>query len=177
MKKILTLILLGIVIIATALGTYLYAHKESEIPNETVITAIKARFPIELSLWTSGETKLSHPDVHIENSEIIIETDYAFTGAAQSGTVQAQAVFTARLDYRKGNLYLLWFELKKLSKDGQEIKADPYAVNLINAISHELQYKKPLLYLGDIVGNPASIDDVKIKNGKVIIEKKRMRLW
>ena len=175
MKKILTFIILGILAIATAIGAYLYNQNEIEIPDETVITAIKAQFPLEVkeSVFSIGTIKLSHPNIRIENNEIIIETAYEFTNAEN---IQAQATFSSDVDDRNGKLYLRRFDLKQLRKDGQNIEADKYALTMIGSLDFELREKKPLLYLGHIV-NPQSIYDVNIKNSKVVIEKKRMKLW
>ena len=94
MKKILTFIILGILVIATAIGAYLYNQNEIEIPDETVITAIKAQFPLEVkeSVFSIGTIKLSHPNIRIENNEIIIETAYEFTNAEQAGSGFDRAV-------------------------------------------------------------------------------------
>ena len=165
MKKILTFIILGILVIATAIGAYLYSQNEIEIPDETVITAIKAQFPLEVkeSVFSIGTIKLSHPNIRIENNE---HTEH----------IQAQATFSSDVDDHNGKLYLRRFDLKQLRKDGQNIEADKYALTLIGSLDFELREKKPLLYLGHIV-NPQSIYDVNVKNSKVVIEKKRMKLW
>jgi len=57
-----------------------------------------------------------------------------------------------------------------ITKDRKDTKPDKYALTLISTISYELQYKKPLLYLGN---NKKfnSIKSVKIKNNKVLGEK------
>ena len=178
MKKILTFIILGILVIATAIGAYLYNQNEIEIPDETVITAIKAQFPLEVkeSVLSIGTIKLSHPNIRIENNEIIIETAYEFTNAEHTEHIQAQATFSSDVDDHNGKLYLRRFDLKQLRKDGQNIEADKYALTMIGSLGFELREKKPLLYLGHIV-NPESIYDVNVKNSKVVIEKKRMKLW
>ena len=80
------------------------------------------------------------------------------------------------MDDHNGKLYLRRFDLKQLRKDGQNIEADKYALTMIGSLDFELREKKPLLYLGHIV-NPQSIYDVNVKNSKVVIEKKRMKLW
>ena len=78
---------------------------------------------------------------------------------------------TTGLSPKNSKLYLWNFNLKKLiTKDVKDTKPDKYALTLISTISYELQYKKPLLYLGN---NKKfnSIKSVKIKNNKVLGEK------
>ena len=49
MKKILSFLILGIVVLIAALGAYIFIPNEVEIPQEKVISAVKSKFPIEKS--------------------------------------------------------------------------------------------------------------------------------
>ena len=136
-----------------------------------IISAVKSHFPIEKSMYTLGDMKLSNPTVYFENDKLIIDADYEFKDRATSELTIGKAKFESELEYKNSNLYLWNFNLKKLiTKDGKDTKPDKYALTLISTISYELQYKKPLLYLGN---NKKfnSIKSVKIKNNKVLGEK------
>lgn len=171
MKKSINFIILGAILSIIAISTYIFTQNQIEIPKEMIISAVKSHFPIKKSMYTLGDMKLSNPTVYFENDKLIIDTDYEFKDRATSELTTGKANFESELEYKNSNLYLWNFNLKKLiTKDGKDTKPDKYALTLISTISYELQYKKPLLYLGS---NKKfnSIKNVKIKNNKVLGEK------
>ena len=171
MKKSINFIILGAILSIIAISTYIFTQNQIEIPKEMIISAVKSHFPIKKSMYTLGDMKLSNPTVYFENDKLIINADYEFKDRATSELTTGKANFESELEYKNSNLYLWNFNLKKLiTKDGKDTKPDKYALTLISTISYELQYKKPLLYLGN---NKKfnSIKSVKIKNNKVLGEK------
>ena len=171
MKKFINFIILGTIIFIIAISAYIFTQNKSEIPKETIISAVKSHFPIEESMYIIGDIKLSNPAIYFENDKLTIDADYEFKYRATSELTTGKAKFKSKLEYKNSNLYLWNFNLKKLiTKDGKDTKPDKYALTLISTISYELQYKKPLLYLGN---NKKfnSIKSVKIKNNKVLGEK------
>ena len=171
MKKSVNFIILGAILSIIAISTYIFTQNQIEIPKEMIISAVKSHFPIKKSMYTLGDMKLSNPTVYFENDKLIIDADYEFKDRATSELTTGKAKFESELEYKNSNLYLWNFNLKKLiTKDGKDIKPDKYALTLISTISYKLQYKKPLLYLGN---NKKfnSIKSVKIKNNKVLGEK------
>ena len=171
MKKSVNFIILGAILSIIAISTYIFTQNQIEIPKEMIISAVKSHFPIKKSMYTLGDMKLSNPTVYFENDKLIIDADYEFKDRATSELTTGKTNFESELEYKNSNLYLWNFNLKKLiTKDGKDTKPDKYALTLISTISYELQYKKPLLYLGS---NKKfnSIKSVKIKNNKVLGEK------
>ena len=171
MKKSINFIILGAILSIIAISTYIFTQNQIEIPKEMIISAVKSHFPIKKSMYTLGDMKLSNPTVYFENDKLIIDVNYEFKDRATSELTTGKAKFESELEYKNSNLYLWNFNLKKLiTKDGKDTKPDKYALTLISTISYELQYKKPLLYLGN---NKKfnSIKSVKIKNNKVLGEK------
>ena len=171
MKKSINFIILGVILFVIIIIAYIFTQHKTEIPKETIISAVTSQFPIEKSMYTLGDMKLSNPTVYFENDKLIIDADYEFNDRATSELTTGKAKFESELEYKNSNLYLWNFNLKKLiTKDGKDTKPDKYALTLISTISYELQYKKPLLYLGS---NKKfnSIKSVKIKNNKVLGEK------
>ena len=171
MKKSVNFIMLGAILSIIAISTYIFTQNQIEIPKEMIISAVKSHFPIKKSMYTLGDMKLSNPTVYFENDKLIIDADYEFKDRATSELTTGKANFESELEYKNSNLYLWNFNLKKLiTKDGKDTKPDKYALTLISTISYELQYKKPLLYLGS---NKKfnSIKSVKIKNNKILGEK------
>ena len=171
MKKSVNFIILGAILSIIAISTYIFTQNQIEIPKEMIISAVKSHFPIKKSMYTLGDMKLSNPTVYFENDKLVIDADYEFKDRATSELTTGKANFESELEYKNSNLYLWNFNLKKLiTKDGKDTKPDKYALTLISTISYELQYKKPLLYLGS---NKKfnSIKSVKIKNNKVLGEK------
>ena len=171
MKKSVNFIILRAILSIIAISTYIFTQNQIEIPKEMIISAVKSHFPIKKSMYTLGDMKLSNPTVYFENDKLIIDADYEFKDRATSELTTGKANFESELEYKNSNLYLWNFNLKKLiTKDGKDTKPDKYALTLISTISYELQYKKPLLYLGN---NKKfnSIKSVKIKNNKVLGEK------
>ena len=171
MKKSVNFIILGAILSIIAISTYIFTQNQIEIPKEMIISAVKSHFPIKKSMYTLGDMKLSNPTVYFENDKLIIDADYEFKDRATSELTTGKAKFESELEYKNSNLYLWNFNLKKLiTKDGKDTKPDKYALTLISTISYELQYKKPLLYLGN---NKKfnSIKSIKIKNNKVLGEK------
>ena len=171
MKKSVNFIILGAILSIIAISTYIFTQNQIEIPKEMIISAVKSHFPIKKSMYTLGDIKLSNPTVYFENDKLIIDADYEFKDRATSELTTGKANFESELEYKNSNLYLWNFNLKKLiTKDGKDTKPDKYALTLISTISYELQYKKPLLYLGS---NKKfnSIKSVKIKNNKILGEK------
>ena len=171
MKKSVNFIILGAILSIIAISTYIFTQNQIEIPKEMIISAVKSHFPIKKSMYTLGDMKLSNPTVYFENDKLTIDADYEFKDRATSELTTGKAKFESELEYKNSNLYLWNFNLKKLiTKDGKDIKPDKYALTLISTISYELQYKKPLLYLGN---NKKfnSIKSVKIKNNKILGEK------
>lgn len=171
MKKSINFIILGVILFIIAISVYIFTQNKSEIPKEMIISAVKSHFPIKESTYIIGDMKLSNPTIYFENDKLIIETDYEFKDRATSELTTGKAKFESELEYKNSNLYLWNFNLKKLiTKDGKDTKPDKYALTLISTISYKLQYKKPLLYLGN---NKKfnSIKSVKIKNNKVLGEK------
>ena len=171
MKKSINFIILGAILSIIAISTYIFTQNQIEIPKEMIISAVKSHFPIKKSMYTLGDMKLSNPTVYFENDKLIIDADYEFKDRATSELTTGKANFESELEYKNSNLYLWNFNLKKLiTKDGKDTKPDKYALTLIGSISYELQYKKPLLYLGN---NKKfnSIKSVKIKNNKILGEK------
>ena len=171
MKKSINFIILGVILSIIAISTYIFIQNKTEIPKETIISAVKSHFPIEESMYIIGDMKLSNPTIYFENDKLTIDADYEFKDRATSELTTGKAKFESELEYKNSNLYLWNFNLKKLiTKDGKDTKPDKYALTLIGNISYELQYKKPLLYLGN---NKKfnSIKSVKIKNNKVLGEK------
>ena len=171
MKKSVNFIILGAILSIIAISTYIFTQNQIEIPKEMIISAVKSHFPIKKSMYTLGDMKLSNPTVYFENDKLIIDADYEFKDRATSELTTGKANFESELEYKNSNLYLWNFNLKKLiTKDGKDTKPDKYALTLISTISYELQYKKPLLYLGN---NKKfnSIKSVKIKNNKILGEK------
>ena len=171
MKKSINFIILGAILSIIAISTYIFTQNQIEIPKEMIISAVKSHFPIKKSMYTLGDMKLSNPTVYFENDKLIIDADYEFKDRATSELTTGKANFESELEYKNSKLYLWNFNLKKLiTKDGKDTKPDKYALTLIGSISYELQYKKPLLYLGN---NKKfnSIKSVKIKNNKVLGEK------
>lgn len=171
MKKSVNFIILGAIFSIIAISTYIFTQNQIEIPKEMIISAVKSHFPIKKSMYTLGDMKLSNPTVYFENDKLIIDADYEFKDRATSELTTGKAKFENDLEYKNSNLYLWNFNLKKLiTKDGKDTKPDKYALTLISTISYELQYKKPLLYLGS---NKKfnSIKSVKIKNNKILGEK------
>ena len=171
MKKSINFIILGAILSIIAISTYIFTQNQIEIPKEMIISAVKSHFPIKKSMYTLGDMKLSNPIVYFENDKLIIDVNYEFKDRAASELTTGKAKFESELEYKNSNLYLWNFNLKKLiTKDGKDTKPDKYALTLISTISYELQYKKPLLYLGS---NKKfnSIKSVKIKNNKVLGEK------
>ena len=154
MKKSINFIILGVILFVIIIIAYIFTQNKTEIPKETIISAVKSQFPIEKSMYTLGDMKLSNPTVYFENDKLIIDTDYEFKDRVTSEVISGKAKFENDLEYKNSKLYLWNFNLKKL----------------ISTISYELQYKKPLLYLGS---NKKfnSIKSVKIKNNKVLGEK------
>lgn len=168
MKKSINFIILGVILFVITIISYIFTQNKAEIPKETIISAVTSQFPIEKSMYTLGYMKLSNPTVYFENDKLIIDADYEFKDRATSELTTGKAKFESELEYKNSNLYLWNFNLKKLiTKDGKDTKPDN---TLISTISYELQYKKPLLYLGN---NKKfnSIKSVKIKNNKVLGEK------
>ena len=171
MKKSINFIILGAILSIIAISTYIFTQNQIEIPKEMIISAVKSHFPIKKSMYTLGDMKLSNPTVYFENDKLIIDADYEFKDRATSELTTGKANFESELEYKNSNLYLWNFNLKKLiTKDGKDTKPDKYALTLISTISYELQYKKPLLYLGNNKKFD-SIKSVKIKNNKVLGEK------
>ena len=171
MKKSINFIILGAILSIIAISTYIFTQNQIEIPKEMIISAVKSHFPIKKSMYTLGDMKLSNTTVYFENDKLIIDADYEFKDRATSELTTGKANFESELEYKNSNLYLWNFNLKKLiTKDGKDTKPDKYALTLISTISYELQYKKPLLYLGS---NKKfnSIKSVKIKNNKILGEK------
>ena len=171
MKKSINFIILGAILSIIAISTYIFTQNQIEIPKEMIISAVKSHFPIKKSMYTLGDMKLSNPTVYFENDKLIIDVNYEFKDRATSELTTGKAKFESELEYKNSNLYLWNFNLKKLiTKDEKDTKPDKYALTLISTISYELQYKKPLLYLGN---NKKfnSIKSVKIKNNKVLGEK------
>lgn len=171
MKKSVNFIILGAILSIIAISTYIFTQNQIEIPKEMIISAVKSHFPIKKSMYTLGDMKLSNPTVYFENDKLIIDVNYEFKDRATSELTTGKAKFESELEYKNSNLYLWNFNLKKLiTKDGKDTKPDKYALTLISTISYELQYKKPLLYLGN---NKKfnSIKSIKIKNNKVLGEK------
>jgi len=171
MKKSINFIILGVILFVIIIIAYIFTQNKTEIPKETIISAVKSQFPIEKSMYTLGDMKLSNPTVYFENDKLIIDTDYEFKDRVTSEVISGKAKFENDLEYKNSKLYLWNFNLKKLiTKDVKDTKPDKYALTLISTISYELQYKKPLLYLGS---NKKfnSIKSVKIKNNKVLGEK------
>lgn len=172
MKKSVIFTILGAIIFIIAISTYIFTQNKAEIPKDTIISAIESNFPIEKSMFTLGDMKLSNPTVYFENDKIMIDSDYEFLGrGATNEPITGKATFESDLDYKNSKLYLWNFNQKKLiTKDGKNIKPDKYSITIIGTISYEFQYKKPLLYLGN---NKKfnSIKKVKIKNNKVLGEK------
>ena len=171
MKKSINFIILGTIIFIIAISAYIFTQNKPEIPKETIISAVKSHFPIEESMYIIGDMKLSNPTIYFENDKLTIDADYEFKDRATSELTTGKAKFESELEYKNSNLYLWNFNLKKLiTKDGKDTKPDKYALTLVGNISYELQYKKPLLYLGN---NKKfnSIKSVKIKNNKVLGEK------
>ena len=171
MKKSINFIILGVILFVIIIIAYIFTQNKAEIPKETIISAVKSQFPIEKSMYTLGDMKLSNPTVYFENDKLIIDTDYEFKDRVTSEVISGKAKFENDLEYKNSKLYLWNFNLKKLiTKDVKDTKPDKYALTLISTISYELQYKKPLLYLGN---NKKfnSIKSIKIKNNKVLGEK------
>lgn len=171
MKKSINFIILGVILFVIIIIAYIFTQNKTEIPKETIISAVKSQFPIEKSMYTLGDMKLSNPTVYFENDKLIIDIDYEFKDRVTSEVISGKAKFENDLEYKNSKLYLWNFNLKKLiTKDVKDTKPDKYALTLISTISYELQYKKPLLYLGS---NKKfnSIKSVKIKNNKVLGEK------
>ena len=171
MKKSINFIILGAILSIIAISTYIFTQNQIEIPKEMIISAVKSHFPIKKSMYTLGDMKLSNPAIYFENDKLVIDADYEFKDRATSELTTGKANFESELEYKNSNLYLWNFNLKKLiTKDGKDTKPDKYALTLISTISYELQYKKPLLYLGN---NKKfnSIKSIKIKNNKVLVEK------
>ena len=171
MKKSINFIILGVILFVIIIIAYIFTQNKTEIPKDTIISAVKSQFPIEKSMYTLGDMKLSNPTVYFENDKLIIDTDYEFKDRVTSEVISGKAKFENDLEYKNSKLYLWNFNLKKLiTKDVKDTKPDKYALTLISTISYELQYKKPSLYLGK---NKKfnSIKSVKIKNNKVLGEK------
>ena len=171
MKKSINFIILGVILFVIIIIAYIFTQNKTEIPKETISSAVKSQFPIEKSMYTLGDMKLSNPTVYFENDKLIIDTDYEFKDRVTSEVISGKAKFENDLEYKNSKLYLWNFNLKKLiTKDVKDTKPDKYALTLISTISYELQYKKPLLYLGN---NKKfnSIKSIKIKNNKVLGEK------
>ena len=171
MKKSINFIILGVILFVIIIIAYIFTQNKTEIPKETIISAVKSQFPIEKSMYTLGDMKLSNPTVYFENDKLIIDTDYEFKDRVTSEVISGKAKFENDLEYKNSKFYLWNFNLKKLiTKDVKDTKPDKYALTLISTISYELQYKKPLLYLGN---NKKfnSIKSIKIKNNKVLGEK------
>ena len=166
MKKILSFVILGIVVLIAALGTYIFIPNEVEIPQEEVISAVKSKFIL-------GDLKLSNPEVYFENDKLVVETDYKFTGIEPAETINGKARFESELDYKKQDLYLWKFDLKKLTlNDGREVWPDKYALTILGEISNEFYNNNPIMNLGNNK-KFASADNVKIRNKKVIVERKK----
>ena len=171
MKKSINFIILGVILFVIIIIAYIFSQNKTEIPKDTIISAVKSQFPIEKSMYTLGDMKLSNPTVYFENDKLIIDADHAFKDRATSELTTGKAKIESELEYKNSKLYLWNFNLKKLiTKDRKDTKPDKYALTFISTISYELQYKKPLLYLGS---NKKfnSIKSVKIKNNKVLGEK------
>ena len=165
MKKSINFMILGVILSIIAISAYIFIQNKTEIPKEMIISAV------EESMYIIGDMKLSNPAIYFENDKLVIDADYEFKDRATSELTTGKAKFESELEYKNSNLYLWNFNLKKLiTKDGKDIKPDKYALTLISTISYKLQYKKPLLYLGN---NKKfnSIKSVKIKNNKVLGEK------
>ena len=144
-----------------------------EIPQEKVISAAKSKFPIEKSRFTLGNLKLSNPEVYFENDKLVVETDYKFTVIEPVETINGKARFESELDYKKPDIYLWKFDLKKLTlNDGKEIWPDKYALTILVEISNEFYNSNPIMNLGNNK-KFASADNVKIRNKKVIVEHKK----
>lgn len=171
MKKSINFIILGAILSIIAISTCIFTQNKAEIPQKMIISAVKTYFPIEKSMYTLGDMKLSNPTVYFENDKLVIDSDYEFLGIGATKLITGKARFESDLDYKNSNLYLWNFNLKKLTtKDGQNIEPDKYAITIIGTISYELQYKKSLFYLGNNK-KFKSIKNVKIKNNKVLGEK------
>lgn len=171
MKKSINFIILGAILSIIAISTCIFTQNKAEIPQKMIISAVKTYFPIEKSMYTLGDMKLSNPTVYFENDKLVIDSDYEFLGIGATKLITGKARFESDLDYKNSNLYLWNFNLKKLTtKDEQNIEPDKYAITIIGTISYELQYKKPLFYLGNNK-KFKSIKSVKIKNNKVLGEK------
>ncbi len=171
MKKSINFIILGAILFIIVISTFIFTQNKAEIPQKMIISAVKTHFPIEKSMYILGDMKLSNPTVYFENDKLVIDSDYEFLGTGATKLITGKAKFESDLEYKNSKLYLWNFNLKKLTtKDGQNIKPDKYAITIIGTISYELQYKKPLFYLGNNK-KFKSIRSVKIKNNKVLGEK------
>ena len=115
MKKIFNFVILGIIIIIIAIGTYIFTQSKVGIPNSMVQTAVKSRFPIEKS-YPLGKIKLFNPKSHFENDRLIIESEYM--NDALNDKINGIMTFETDLRYdpMDSKLYLKDFTLKKLTK-------------------------------------------------------------
>ena len=171
MKKTLSFIILGIVILIAALGAYIFIPNEVEIPQEKVISAVKSKFPIEKSRFTLGDLKLSNPEVYFENDKLVIEAEYM--NDALNDRISGTMTFETDLIYDPMNskLYLNNFTLKKLTKEGKDIDINkkPIIRTALNFAFSQLE-KEELLNLKNIE-KFQTIKNIKIENNKIVVEK------
>ena len=116
MKKSINFIILGVILFVITIIAYIFTQNKIEIPKETIISAVKSYFPIEKSMYTLGDMKLSNPTVYFENDKLIIDADYEFKDRATSELTTGKANFESELEYKNSNLYLWNFNLKKLGR-------------------------------------------------------------
>ena len=173
MKKSINFIILGAILSIIAISTCIFTQNKAEIPQKMIISAVKTYFPIEKSMYTLGDMKLSNPTVYFENDKLVIDSDYEFLGIGATKLITGKARFESELDYKKQDLYLWKFDLKKLTlNDGREVWPDKYALTILGEISNEFYNSNPIMNLGNNK-KFASADNVKIRNKKVIVERKK----
>ena len=93
MKKSINFIILGTILFIIAISAYIFTQNKSEIPKETIISAVKSHFPIEESMYIIRDMKLSNPTVYFENDKLIIDADYEFKDRANSELTTGKAKF------------------------------------------------------------------------------------
>ena len=108
----------------------------------------------------------------IGNENKTINT-FRYTENGTFETINGKARFESELDYKKQDIYLWKFDLKKLTlNDGREVWPDKYALTILGEISNEFYNNNPIMNLGNNK-KFASADNVKIRNKKVIVERKK----
>jgi len=132
MKKSINFIILGVILFVITIISYIFTQNKVEIPKETIISAVTSQFPIEKSMYTLGDMKLSNPTVYFENDKLIIDADYKFKDRATSELTTGKAKFESELEYKNSNLYLWKINNKRWKRyQARQIRSYSYKYHIL----------------------------------------------